>query len=264
MATNGKLDAKFTVPSGGWSMSCTDALGGPTTVTLPAGEYYHSSVGSLSEDLADALTTAANAPTVMGATWTFSVSAGESGTGIYTISQDGATCTVTFTDVELRDAMGFTGNLSGSTSYNSTNAAKGLWLPGSVYHNLNGGAGWGGWWESDKQEVETASGHYYALMGRKKRVMSLDWHMVAQAKTWVANETTVGASFEQFLIDAIYGEASGFATGGPLRWHPDADTDGTYKTYSVAGFQSWRPPQERQDFVGRWHIVFERLVEVPS
>ncbi len=90
MATNGKLEAQITVPTGGWQIACTDDVGGPTTVTMPAGTYYHSSVGNLSEDFADALATAINA--AMGATWTVTVAAGEAGTGKYRIGSDDTIC----------------------------------------------------------------------------------------------------------------------------------------------------------------------------
>lgn len=262
MADNGKLEAQITVPSGGWDLALTDALAGPTTATIPAGTYYHSSAGSTANDFAAEVAVQANA--VMGQTWTCTVAAGESGTGKYTIGCDGATCTVTFTDTDARDLMGFTGNLSGSTSYTSTGQAEGLWLPGYPYQNLNGGGSWRGHWETDQQVVESARGDVYSVMGRKKRIMELVYPMVTRAKTWVANEATANESFEQFLLDGIYGGAPWGTSSGPIRFYPDADTDATYGSYAVVGLSSWRPSQIREMFTGIWSISLPRLVEVPA
>lgn len=262
MATNGKLEAQITVPAGGWTMTLTDDLGGPTACTIAAGTYYHSSVGDGANDLPAAIAAAANAS--MGETWTCTIAAGESGTGKYTIGCSGATCTVTFTDTDERDAMGFTGNLSASTSYTSPDSAEGIWLPERPFNNLNGGGSWVGSWETDKMGGETASGHFYGVMGAKKRISFLDWNGESRAKTWVTAEVTTNESFEQFYLDCICGEASWGTVGGPLRFYPDAATDGTYASYYVPGMETWAPEQVRPGWVHLWRIKIPRLVEVPT
>lgn len=261
MANNGKLEARITVPTGGWTITCTDAVGGPTGCVLPAGTYYHSSDGSNSNTLSEALLTAIN--NLMGQTWTLALGAGESGTGLYTLGCDGATCTVTFTDTEIRDLLGFTGNLSASTSYVSPSAAQGLWLPSYGFQKKNGGTG--GSWVTDQQSVKTASGHVYSVMGRKYRMTKITWPAETRAKCWTENETTTNESFETFLIDGIWGGAAWGTSAGPIRFYPDADTDATYGSFSVLGLESWDPTELVEHFAGgRWRIDLPELIEVPS
>ena len=262
MATNGKLEARITVPTGGWDVALTDQDAGPTTVTIPAGTYYHSSAGSEAEGFADTFATLANA--AMGQTWVSSVAAGEAGTGKYTLSCGGSTCTVTFTDTEVRDLMGFTGNLTGSTSYTSSAQAEGLWLPEYPYQSLNGGPSWNGWWETDQKSVENAAGYSFSVIGQKKRINSVTWPIASRAKCWVANEGTANESFEQFLLDGIWAGAAWGTSAGPIRFHGDADTDATFATYAALGLESWRPEQIRDHWTGAWVIVLPRLVEVPT
>jgi hypothetical protein len=50
-------------------------------------------------------------------------------TGLATLDCDGTTTSVTWTDTALRDLLGFTGNLSGSTSYTATNQMRYVWRP---------------------------------------------------------------------------------------------------------------------------------------
>jgi len=261
MASNGKIEARITVPTGGWDMACTDASGGPTTVTLPAGTYYHSSDGSNANTLGEALTTAANA--VMTQTWTISIAAGEEASGKYTITCDGATCTVTFTDTELRDLLGFTIHLTGDTSYIGANQAQGLWIASEGFQKKNGGTG--GSWVTDQQTVNTMSGHVYSVMGRKHRRTRITWPMESRAKTWAENESATNESFETFLLDGIWGGASWGTSAGPIRFHPDADTDATYGTFSVLGLESWDPSELQEHWAGgRWVIELPHLIEVPS
>lgn len=262
MPTNGKLEARITVPTGGWTITLTDASGGPTAVVLPAGTYYHSSDGSNANTLPEALATAANA--LMGQTWTFSVAAGEGGTGKYTISCTGATCTVTFTDTEIRDLLGFTGNLSGSTSYTSTNQAQALWIASYGWQKKNAQAG-GFARVSDQQYSLNSAGYVYAVQGQSYKTARIVWPMETRAKTRTANESTTNESFETFLVDGIWGTATWGTCTGPIRFYPDADTDATYGTFSALDLGSWDPSELQEHWsAGRWVIELPNLVEVPS
>lgn len=261
MASNGKLEARITIPAGGYVITLTDAAGGPTAATLPAGTYYHSSDGSLANTLAEAVAAAANA--VMTQAWVCSVAAGEGATGKYTISCDGATCTITFTDTELRDLMGFTTNKSGSTTYTGSGQCQGLWIASNGFQKKNGGVG--GSWVTDQQSVNTASGHVYSVVGRRYRKTAITWPMETRAKCWRENESTVNESFESFLIDGIWAGAAWGTSTGPIRFYPDADDDATYGTFSALGLESWDPSELVPHFAaGRWRIELPLLVEVPS
>lgn len=263
MATNGKLEARITVPTGGWSMSCTDASGGPTTVTLPAGTYYHSSDGSNANTLPEALATAANA--VMTETWSVSIAAGESGTGKYTIGCTGATCTIVFSSTSLKNLLGFSlVTSSGSTSYTGPKQAQGLWLASYGHQKKNGGSG-GSARISDQQATRNSAGYAYGIQGQSYKMARIAWPMETRAKCWTINESTTNESFETFLVDGIWGAAAWGTTLGPVRFHEDADTDATYGTFSVFGMANWDPNELVEHWAaGRWMIELPELVEVPA
>lgn len=265
MATNGKLEARITVPTGGWTITLTDASGGPTSVQLPAGTYYHSSDGSNANTLAEALTSAAN--TLMTETWTISVPTGEGATGRYTITCTGATCSVTFTDTELRDLLGFTGDKSGSTTYTGTNQCQGLWLASNGWQKKNGKPG-GSARVSDQQYSLNASGYVFAIQGRDYKTAQILWPMETRSKCWTADEgTPANGAFETFLYDGIWGKAAWGTVTGPIRFHPDADADTAtdYGTFSALELANWDPSELVQHFAGgHWLIELPMLVEVPG
>lgn len=265
MATNGKLEARVNVTTAsGFSMTLTDASSGPLVATLPIGTYYHSTDGDQSNTLAEALTTAVNA--VMTETWTFTVDTSEGGTGKYTISCTGATCTVSFNLTNLRDLLGFSGNKSGSTSYEGDDQCKGLWLASQGHQKKNGKPG-GTARVSDQQTALNSAGYAYGIQGQDYKTASITWPMETRAKCWTADEGTANESFETFLYDGIWGKQAWGTVLGPIRFHPDADanTSSDYGTFSVMEMGSWDPSELVPHFAaGRWGIVLPMLVEVPS
>jgi len=262
MATNGKLEAQVTIPTGGWTITCTDALGGPTGVVVPAGTYYHSSDGSNSNTLSEAITTAVN--TLLGQTWTLTIAAGESANGKYTIGCDGATCTVTWTDTELRDLLGFTGDLSGSTSYESPSQAQALFVASNGFQKKNGQSG-GSARKSNQQARVNDAGYVFAIQGRDYKTASITWPMETRAKCWTVNESTTNESFETFMVDGIWGQSSWGTVTGPIRFYPDADTDTDYGTFSAMDLGEWDPQELTEHYAGgHWRIELPRLIEVPE
>lgn len=269
MADNGKLEARITVPTGGWSFTVTETGGGGASaaITVPAFTYYHSSVGSNSTDLPAEIKSQFDA-SALNATYTVSIAAGENATGKYTISCTGGSVTsfaFTWTDTEIRNLLGFDGTESGTTSYTGNDQAEGLWLPDESYQKKNGGIK--GSWVTDQQTVNTANGNVYSVMGRKYRRTRIVWPMTSRAKTWVENESATNESFEQFLLDGIYGGAAWGTSAGPIRFHPDADADTAtdYSTWSVLGLESWDPSELQEHWAGgRWVIELPHLIEVPS
>ena len=258
MSTNGKLEAQITVPAGGWAIALTDQDAGPTTITVPAGTYYHSNAGSEARSFPDTIATLANG--AMGQDWTCAVAAGESGTGKYTIACAGTTCTVTFTAADAGALMGFTGNLSGSTSYTSAGQAKALWLPGYPFQALNGALGWLGWWEVDQHNAENSRGDTFSIVGQKKQINSVKWAATSRAKCWISDEVTANESFEQFLLDGIFSGASWGTAAGPVRFYGSADDTSTWAEYAVLGMEDWRPDQIVDHWTGYWVIELPRLV----
>ena len=46
--TAGRVEARIKIPTGGSAVSATNSGGGPTTVTIPAGNYYYTAAGGIS------------------------------------------------------------------------------------------------------------------------------------------------------------------------------------------------------------------------
>lgn len=132
----GHLSTYWTVPTGGWSVDI-DTGGGPTTVTLPAGEYAGV------EAVLTSLQTLINA--AFTEDFTLSLALSETvRTGYVTIDMVNAgNYSLVWNSTDLRDALGFTGDLSGANSYTGTATPLGLWIPdcqcAAYYGNSDGG-----------------------------------------------------------------------------------------------------------------------------
>ena len=258
--TFGKLETQITVPTGGWTATISG-----NTATIAAGTYYMSSVGNQAADfLATVQTAFDTAGDISGATvCTVTASHSENGTGICTIAFTVAK-SITWVSTDLRDILGFTGNLGSGTSHVATQSCRGIWLPTCPFNQLNSGSSWQGWLESDYRGAENAAGYVFNLMGQYKTVNALEWPAITQAKTWNASETTENQSFEQFLLDGIWGTAAWGTPGGPVRFYPDAATDGTYVTYKIPDIKEFKPERFASDLTTMYRISLPRLVKVPS
>jgi hypothetical protein len=255
--TAGKWEGEITVPSGGWTIHCTDDGGGPTAVVITAGTYYLSSAGSIARDFIAELAFQMNA--AMAETWTVSIGAGEGGTGKVTISCTGPTCTVTFTETKVRDILGWTGNLAGSTSYTSPNQAEGLWLPDGppmLTPRLQDPRD-----RTDQTQTVTTAGHVNTIVyQRLTEHTGVTWQGISRAKARIAGESTTGESLQQFQRDVLWQDLSYF-TIGHARIYPDANIDTTYKDWRIVGDIGYRPMVEGWD--EQWYIDVPRLIEEP-
>ncbi len=269
MATNGKLEAQITIPTGGWGVDILETGGGENVVvTIPAGLYFQSSDGGAGDSIFQTFEDLLNASALL-ATYVVTLAAGESGTGKYTLTASGGGITeVEWNwvggDTELRDLLGFAANLTGSLAYTGTLQAQALWLPDYPFDSLNGGPLWSGWWETDQKNRENANGNAFSIIGRKKQINSVNWNFASRAKCWAINEVTVNESFEQFLLDGVWAGAAWGTSAGPVRFYGDADDDATFATYAAFGLENWRPDQVRPGWVHGWVIVLPRLIKVPE
>ena len=260
--TNGKVEGLITIPTGGvQALTCEDDNSTAAAITITAGTYYWSSADGGANDFAAQVAADINADADLTDTWTVTISAGEGGTGKCTIAADGATCEVTWQDTDVRDAMGFTGSLTGETSYASTNHVKGLWLPDgpprSPYGLSDDGAD-----EMDQTYTESSAGHVMTLGYQRKVVQAyVLWQGLSRKKVRIAGESVTGESRQQFVRDVLFAEAT-YCTDRQLRIYPDADTDGTYTTYRNAA----PIPEEEaisDGWIEQWNAGFQRLVVVP-
>ena len=256
MSLKSKWESRITVPSATWTMDLTDSGGNDPAVAIAAAEYYHSSAGSAANDLPATIEAALNTAIGPTGTYTVTVSAGDGGTGKYTIS-----CTDSFTlnwnDTELRDLLGFTGNLTPSaTSFTGSDQAMGLWLPDSPvqtpYHLSSSGMV-----HSASLVTLSEDGTYYAFHGSKHVKNQYEYLAITQEKMIEAAETTTNASYEKFWKDCIRGEQSWSAGGREVRFYKDVDDDATFKTYNWLTVDRPGYTRMRDDWDGLWNVVFE-------
>jgi hypothetical protein len=250
----GRLEALIRVPTGGWAGTIDDSdAAGAVVWTLAAGTYY---LPELLVALAAALNLAAPADTI-----TVAVSNSETGTGKVTITSSG-NGTLEWTDPELRDLLGYTGNLTlvAATANTAANQACSLWLADCPYDADNEIGDWLGWRRTDAATVMSAAGAVFARVGQSHRRARLFWTAASRHKAVEANESTTNESFEKFLYDGVWGFASWGQPTGPIRFFPDAD-EGVYVEYAVVLPREFAP----QKFVdgwagGPWTVGFEELI----
>ncbi|HMG21790.1 MAG TPA: hypothetical protein VK607_10750 [Kofleriaceae bacterium] len=241
--TRGRLEARITVPEGGYAFS----VGGGSNA-VPAGNYY---IGELLDAVAD------------DGGITAVVSRGESGTGRVTLSDSG-TFSITWIDLELRDLLGFTANLSGAASYLAPGAARALWIATCPYNAPNEVGLWGGWPEADFRSVESAAGVVTALAGHKKEISSLTWEAITRSRASRAHEVFVGESFQRFIEDGVWGFAAWGTPGGPIRFYPSAEGV-DWVSYYVTDLKSFKPDEFASGWAGGpWTVKLPRLVFAAS
>lgn len=222
-----KLEGLITVPTGGWEIKVTVQSDPEATVTIPAGTYYLSSVGSGSRSLIDEVSYQMNAT---GNYFAVTMSAA----GLVTIGR-GNSWVASFTSTGLRDALGFTGNLTPSAlSFTGTEQAEYLFLPncgrGPSFMSPDGDDGAE---ESDLTMAVSPSGVVRCYGYERRAVDSLDFPHLKSSKTWISDEVTANESLQRFWRATM-------ASGARFRYHPDATAAGTYVTW-VAEAPEFKP-----------------------
>jgi len=193
--------------------------------------------------------------------WTVTPSDAEGGAGKLAIACSGATCTVTWNDTDIRDLCGFTGNLSGSTSYTSASHVKGLWLPDGPPRSLYGLED-DGVDESDHTSTESSAGHVVTLGYQRKTVQpNIVWQGISRARTRVSGESVTGESWQQFVRDVLYAEAT-YISARKIRVAPNADNDTTHTDYRHSGPVP-EPEPMIDGWIEQWAVSTGRLVKVP-
>jgi hypothetical protein len=259
IATHGKLESRITIPTGNWTFTFSESGGGGTpTVTLTAAaEYYHSSTTTI----ASAIKAAMDAASPNARTYTVTVSSGNGGTGKYTISVSSGTYSITWIATDLRNLLGFTANLSAVSTATGSNHAIGLWVPG-VPHEQEFSSADQGHDEYDVASTESPDGTTVVTAYNRRTVTQLQWTAVTDTKTRSITEATTNESWQNFYRNALAGEQPGFTPGGPVRWHPDADTNGTFTTYKVPFDRRDAPQRVQQQWSGLYTVAIPRLVKV--
>lgn len=236
-----KLEGRITVPTGGWLISHQEFTpnAGPTSRTIAAGNYYLSTTGTLDPlltELDDQL------ELLGGGNYTVTLSAT---TGKVTIAATGVvTFNITWTSTDLRDALGFTGNLSGGLTYTGSNQARYLFLPDVTRNgSLLAPDGDEGAEEADLVTSMAPDGSMVSTQYRSRKFDVLGWSKLGAAKTWVTFESTVNESLQKFWQDVN-------RSGRPFRYHKDRAVDATFVTWRAGETNIYQPSPEVPGWVG--------------
>lgn len=263
MASRGRIEARVTIPTGGAAVSYTDSAGSGTA-TVPAGNYTGPTAV-----LAALVTAIQGLAGAIGANFTASLSAGESGTGLVTMDTPDEPWSITWTSTTLRDLLGFAGNISAvTTAQVGTKQAKGLWLPDQPKWSPRGDEKSGGTnigvTVTDTRQLISPLGHVQTLGGTsRKEIRGLRWEGISQARALIRYESTSNESFEQFWLDTYAGNFSFFQRGA--QWTIWWDADGSVTTTTVpVGLDECDPKTLAANWVGRFIVELPLLVVVPS
>ena len=189
------------------------------------------------------------------------LSGGESGTGKVTIAST-ANLAITWTSTDLRDLLGFTGNLSAATSHTATNHCRGVWLPDCPM-SARYGPNDAGHTEADLVQTVSPQGHVQTSVYNTRTFLpEVVWSHVARARARIEGETTTNASFERFIRDTQFGGLAYFHVGAHVRLYWDADAS-DYDTYTLTGRASTQMDRAVDEWAGLWRIFVEGYV-VPS
>jgi hypothetical protein len=254
--TIGRLDADITVPTGGWDLSYTDSAGGPLTANIAAGTYLPNELVSAVQAAVIALAGA------VGATFTATISDGESGTGLVTLNATATPWSISWTDTDLRDALGFAGNITAvSASQTGTKCAVGLWLPGNPAMFSMYGSGSAGTRVTDYAATVGPTGRVHALMGNQYvQHVGVRWDGVPSHRALAHFETITGESFESFVRDVMTNRKSYVSINPLIRLTWSADVDATYAEGRVLWPAVFDLEAMVTGWTGRWNVRLPPLV----
>lgn len=249
MSYGGFLEARLTLSSAAtfaWTGSS-----GSSTITVAAGSYYPSALCS------EIQTRLGN----IGETHTVSLDTAEGGTGRVTIA--GATFSITWTTTALRDALGFTANLSSVTTATGAQAARGVWLPGvrnrfSRYGHISATAEKGEL-VTDFRATVSPTGYVHGTYSTKhRRHRGIRWEGVPNSRAKQHHETIVNESFESFALDCMTGRFSLIPVSPYVRltWQPNVTTVGKLLWPSTFSLETLV-----RGWTGRYVVDLPELVE---
>ncbi len=253
MSKGGRLEAQMTVPVGGWAVSATNAAGGPTVVTVPAGSYYGS-------DLLTTFAAQLNASRPPG--WTVTASLGEGGTGLVTINCSSTPWSITWTSTDLRNALGFTGNIVAvSSSQVGTSSLDGVWIPDCPMARRD--TQYGNDIVSDRRDSISPDGSVFTLVGNTHlRHPPITWSHVSRARAQLPDRN----SWYQWVVRTqLAASVSYFAPGSQFNLYIDADANtlsnlSPLKAPGLVDTKGMEPSVAGWD--GRWRITTPDLILV--
>jgi len=259
--SHGKLESLITAPTA-FTFTLSDTTGGASSelITIPAtNTYYWSAAGNDSVDFPAKLKALMEA--VSTNTYTVTIDATEDGTGALTIAVSSGLFTIVWTNSAVGELCGFTASISGQSSSTGTHV-QGLWLPDCPFESPYGTSD-EGTTEYDGSSTQSPNGVVVSTAYNSRTANSLMWQVVNKKKVRTADESSTNESYQSFYDDCIFGSASWANAGGPVNWHPDADTDATYVNYKIPVGQQNANERVQPDYTGYYRVDIPRLVKVP-
>lgn len=251
----GRLEARITVPTAGWVFDTEDSANGPQAQTINQGHYY---AGDLVDAVGDTITNGSN--------WSVTLSGGEgtpgTSTGRVTINCTDTPFSINWADDDLREAMGFLGNIVAATSpQTGEHCVRGLWLPGVLSKYSRHGDGDAGVIVSDARQTVGPTGVVKTLFSNSRRELrSVRWEGVPAQRAKEHLEVIDGESFEAFYQAAHLARYSFIPVGAMVRLIWDADSPGSYCFGKLLWPRDFDPQNMVDGWTGRYTIALPTMV----
>jgi hypothetical protein len=209
----GYIQARFVIPTGGTVVHIWNTTGDTTfvddvevpvlvDVTIPAGDYYLTGPGVITQNFCEVFTDLLNAAGLGSSDWLCEL---DESTGFITIRSQSTPWQMSFDDPELPELLGFSGDIaSTSDPEEGSIEALGIWLPSASLvldvHHLAAPV------RTDNMQSESPSGLVIGHVGNTKREhMRLVYSHVPDPRLWIVSTTEEHVSLEFFLRTAQWG-----------------------------------------------------------
>ena len=239
---NLKWEGLITVPTAGYAMSVTEVPSATSTVTIPAGEYYLTSIGDGTRSLADEIAFQLTSNATLAGTYTVAVTDDtDTASGKLTIAVTGVTSTnITWSNTTFRDIIGFTGTSTGAdTTHTGASQCRYLWLPNTGPSSMSypfptTTAQHFGMRATDGSFAQAPSGQTVSLKYNTRYFNEVGFNTLLGNKTVIVLESTTNESLEKFYEDVI-GE------GLRLRFYKDRSDNAVFWTFVTETFKDFNP-----------------------
>lgn len=175
-----------------------------------------------------------------------------SSTGYVTIGDLGGVTAIVWVDTDLRDLLGFTGDLSGQPNYTAPNQARYVWCPSRPLAEYPGDID--SWWlpRSTSFPYRSPDGSTYTVKGSTINDGVFRYKHLPKENV-ITSSTTVWESYQRFWTDV-------FHAGQPARVFIDRTAE-AYKT-GIIGTNSDEPIGSFGDMISRDVRTYNGLWEV--
>lgn len=254
--TIGYVEAQVPVPAS-TTLTATNLGGGPTSVTITAGDYYMTALVTHVQAQLNALR-----PGSGGATWIVSLSTADGGTGRITISMsDSSAFSITWTTSALGTLLGHS-TITAQTSVTGANACHGIFIPDRPL-NVEGDPRIAPRL-TDLRETTSPTGLGFAIVGNAHyRIRRVRWSRVINGRTF--DTSSAEPSWERFIINAHLGQGHSWFT--PMSRIRIVDQTGAYvgsstgvTTWQMVGVRGVEPQKADEAWTGAWFIEIPTLV----